>query len=361
MQPQLGSPLATNVAGPRRLKEGGLRDLVIGTRVANVDGTVTRAGGKVVKNVTGYDVNKLHIGSYGTLGVITQAAFRLHPLPQASRLLVAEVTGSDAAGSVASAVIGSQVVPSAVEVFAPAAGPVSVAVLLEGTEHGVAQRSATVADLVGATAVDETPAWFGHYPFAAEQVGLKITTEIVGLATVLAAVRRAEDAHGGQHRREAHDLGGDLETYLFGREGVVAEPGRGLVDSGRAHQVRNRRGPLSHSVLGPLEQHSHAHRACRRGEDLDRTWNHLGADHRGCDTAGRITTCHLRDQKPARLRERMQPESRLGDNAERPVATGEQLAEVVAGDVLDHLAAGLTTTPSARTNVTPMSRSRTVP
>jgi len=81
----LGGALATDVSGPRRLKEGGLRDLVIGTRAANVDGKVSRAGGKVVKNVTGYDLNKLHVGSLGTLGILTEVSFKVAPLPPADR------------------------------------------------------------------------------------------------------------------------------------------------------------------------------------------------------------------------------------------------------------------------------------
>jgi glycolate oxidase FAD binding subunit len=81
----VGGVLATNVSGPRRLKEGGPRDLVLGTRVANLDGAVTRAGGKVVKNVTGYDVNKLHIGALGTLGVLVEVSFKVAPLPLADR------------------------------------------------------------------------------------------------------------------------------------------------------------------------------------------------------------------------------------------------------------------------------------
>ena len=81
----LGGALATDVSGPRRLKEGGLRDLVIGTRAANVDGRVSRAGGKVVKNVTGYDLNKLHVGSLGTLGILTEVSFKVAPLPPADR------------------------------------------------------------------------------------------------------------------------------------------------------------------------------------------------------------------------------------------------------------------------------------
>ena len=78
--------LATGAAGPRRLRYGTPRDLVIGITVVRADGTVAKSGGKVVKNVAGYDLGKLFAGSYGTLGLITEAVFRLHPLPGRGRV-----------------------------------------------------------------------------------------------------------------------------------------------------------------------------------------------------------------------------------------------------------------------------------
>lgn len=77
----IGGVLATNVSGPRRLRFGTARDLLIGVTIVRADGVIARAGGKVVKNVAGYDLGKLFVGSYGTLGLIAECAFRLHPLP----------------------------------------------------------------------------------------------------------------------------------------------------------------------------------------------------------------------------------------------------------------------------------------
>ncbi|HJT77552.1 MAG TPA: FAD-binding oxidoreductase, partial [Gemmataceae bacterium] len=77
----LGGALATNASGPRRLGFGTLRDYVIGLSAVNDEGQETKAGGRVVKNVAGYDLCKLFIGSLGTLGVITQATLKLRPLP----------------------------------------------------------------------------------------------------------------------------------------------------------------------------------------------------------------------------------------------------------------------------------------
>lgn len=78
----VGGVLATNDSGALRHRYGSLRDLVIGMTLVLADGTIARSGGKVVKNVAGYDLCKLITGSFGTLAVITEATFRLHPLPQ---------------------------------------------------------------------------------------------------------------------------------------------------------------------------------------------------------------------------------------------------------------------------------------
>jgi glycolate oxidase FAD binding subunit len=75
----VGGILSTNDSGLLRMRYGGLRDLVIGMTIVLADGTIARTGGKVVKNVAGYDLPKLLTGSFGTLGIITEATFRLHP------------------------------------------------------------------------------------------------------------------------------------------------------------------------------------------------------------------------------------------------------------------------------------------
>src|SRR4051812_7525379 len=80
-QSTLGGIIASNASGPLRLAYGSARDLVIGTRVVNADGVATKAGGRVVKNVAGYDLNKLYIGSLGTVGIVVELSFKLWPLP----------------------------------------------------------------------------------------------------------------------------------------------------------------------------------------------------------------------------------------------------------------------------------------
>ena len=84
----VGGALAANSSGPSRLAYGTARDWLIGIVVAQADGTITKSGGRVVKNVTGYDLNKLYIGSLGTLGVILEATFKVAPMPEDKRTLI---------------------------------------------------------------------------------------------------------------------------------------------------------------------------------------------------------------------------------------------------------------------------------
>ncbi|HWM97893.1 MAG TPA: FAD-binding oxidoreductase, partial [Streptosporangiaceae bacterium] len=165
----VGGVVATGTAGPRRFRYGAPRDLLIGITVVRADGVVAKAGGKVVKNVAGYDLGKLFAGSQGTLGLITEATFRLHPLPAAVAWVTAEFGPAERAGAVAAvaAAAGSSLVPSAVELDWPGGSqrPLRVGVLLEGTGPGVAERAKQMSELLalpgGATSVAETapPRW----------------------------------------------------------------------------------------------------------------------------------------------------------------------------------------------------------
>jgi glycolate oxidase FAD binding subunit len=113
----IGGILAANVSGPRRLRYGTARDLLIGERVVHADGTVTKGGAKVVKNVTGYDMNKLYVGSLGTLGVIVEATFRLYPLPPAERSWLAAFPTAGKAREAVGKILDSPLVPSALELL----------------------------------------------------------------------------------------------------------------------------------------------------------------------------------------------------------------------------------------------------
>lgn len=113
----IGGLIAANASGPLRFMYGTARDLVIGTRVVNADGVVSKAGGRVVKNVAGYDLNKLYVGSLGTVGVIVELSFKLHPLPQAQGLLLAAFGSVDDAGEAIAKLVRSPLGPAAIELL----------------------------------------------------------------------------------------------------------------------------------------------------------------------------------------------------------------------------------------------------
>jgi len=117
----IGGILATNASGPQRLRYGAARDLVIGLRVVLGDGTIARSGGKVVKNVAGYDLNKLYIGSLGTLGIIVEANFKLIPRPEHEETLLISFDNVPAAMETVIDLLSSVVTPTAIELLDPTA------------------------------------------------------------------------------------------------------------------------------------------------------------------------------------------------------------------------------------------------
>jgi len=163
----VGGIVATNASGPRRHKHGAPRDLIIGIEVALADGRLARAGGRVVKNVAGYDLSRLFCGCFGSLGVITSATFKLSPLTLASRTVIARTATPAQALELASRIAAAPLTPSALEVEAPAA---KLLVRFETTERA-AERMAAAARAVfeegGATAdvladAAEEAAWREH-------------------------------------------------------------------------------------------------------------------------------------------------------------------------------------------------------
>lgn len=131
--PTIGACLAGDLSGPRRHRYGAMRDLVIGVTVVLADGTVASSGGKVVKNVAGYDLGKLFSGSRGRLGLIARVALRLHARPAASATVVVETDDPRAAWS---ELHRTHLVPSAVDLLPPS----RLALLFEGAEAAVTRQ-----------------------------------------------------------------------------------------------------------------------------------------------------------------------------------------------------------------------------
>jgi glycolate oxidase FAD binding subunit len=171
---------------------------------------VAHAGGTVVKTVAGYEVGKLLCGSYGTLGVITSATLRLHPLPPAQAWVLRAVRSPLEVHELVGRLLASPLAPAAVEVDLPSAadgygratgsrppelltGSGMLGVLLEGSARGVTARARQTQALLGGdvTTVDRVPPWWGRYPFGAEDVALKIVAPVAELHAAVYALRDA--------------------------------------------------------------------------------------------------------------------------------------------------------------------------
>ena len=113
----VGGTLAAGISGPLKWQYGSARDLVIGMKVAQPDGRITQSGGNVVKNVSGYDMARLHVGGLGTLGVITEVSFKLTPLPRDETTLIGHFGAIDACMSAALGIFNSGVMPLAMTLF----------------------------------------------------------------------------------------------------------------------------------------------------------------------------------------------------------------------------------------------------
>ncbi|GIE32479.1 glycolate oxidase [Actinoplanes italicus] len=181
-----GGTVAANGSGPRRLRYGTARDLLIGITVVRPDGRITKAGGKVVKNVAGYDLGKLYTGSQGTLGLITECVFRLHPVPLTTSFVRAVAPPTRAAD-----VLAGQFAASALEINAVPGGDPEIAVLLEGTEAGVRDRAGALARLLDGEVTDVAPSWWDTPPWPDGGLGLKLTSVLSAVPTLVAAAVEA--------------------------------------------------------------------------------------------------------------------------------------------------------------------------
>jgi glycolate oxidase FAD binding subunit len=189
----VGGVVASGLAGPRRLRYGTPRDLLIGITIVRADGTVARSGGKVVKNVAGYDLGKLLAGSAGTLALITEATFRLHPLPAARVYVTAEYVSARIACDAVAAAANSPLVASAVELSRPSpGGSIRIGVLLEGSSEGVAARAMRMAGLLGPaeTSLERPPWWRGALDAEGGTL-IRVSCWVSALPTVLDAVEVA--------------------------------------------------------------------------------------------------------------------------------------------------------------------------
>jgi glycolate oxidase FAD binding subunit len=222
----VGGIVAANSSGPRRYRYGTIRDLIIGITVVLHDGTVAKAGGKVVKNVAGYDLSKLFTGSLGTLGIIATANFRLHPRPEASRTVAVEVAGPQQAQAAAQAIVHSQIEATAVELHY-GGDEKRLKVLLESIPGGIDAKTETAFFLLKQfgevrTLSDEEADHPGHLT---PEVVLKIGAPPVDLAAVLESVLGAAERKGLAHPRITGHAGTGVTLVGFSGENEAGAAG----------------------------------------------------------------------------------------------------------------------------------------
>jgi len=194
----IGGILSTNDSGVLRLRYGALRDLIIGVTLALPDGTLARSGGKVVKNVAGYDLPKLATGAMGTLGVITQAAFRLHPLlPESATRTLTFRTGSISdANRLMVELQGSALAHTGLQARVGHETQAEVDMRFEGTPAGIEAQCATARKIAAfaAETAASTDVWQARqnlWTQAGEAALVKFSVLPTRIAGACEAVRRA--------------------------------------------------------------------------------------------------------------------------------------------------------------------------
>lgn len=213
----IGGLIATGAAGPYRARYGTMRDLLVGLTVVRADGTVVKGGGRVVKNVTGYDIPKLHVGALGTLGVVVEAHLRLHSRPAEERSWVFGFASAEAALEAALDIRDTPVVLSrcqlvtadALRKLGEAAPPgAALAMTIGSVPEAIRAQGAWVADICGragspAIEVPEADAWWRRIADVAwpegpaSSLSVRIGTRPTDTVKALRAVEAVWPSAGG--------------------------------------------------------------------------------------------------------------------------------------------------------------------
>jgi glycolate oxidase FAD binding subunit len=234
----MGGILAANDTGAFRLRFGGLRDLVLGVTLALPDGTLAKSGGKVVKNVAGYDLPKLMTGALGTLGVVVEATFRLYPLPAATRTFTVRAASPATLNTLILRVLDSSLVPTGVQLRVDGDGAAAADVRFEGITGALDIAAAQFRDIAtalgcGDAVTEADPAvWQARESLWTDSDGAliaKVSTLPAELAACCATVAQATGPAGARSQAvlQANGLG------LLRLDG--AEPGALLA---AAHRIR---------------------------------------------------------------------------------------------------------------------------
>jgi glycolate dehydrogenase FAD-binding subunit len=233
----IGGIIAANDSGPLRHRYGGVRDLVVGITVVLSDGTVAKAGGKVIKNVAGYDLGKLFAGSFGTLGLIASVAVRLHPVPDVTATATGTSDDPERLRAVVAELARRPLEAACLDVaWEAGAGRVLVRFGGATAERQAREAVALLEGLEGAEAVeDDSDLWRAQRARqrSAEGAVLKVS----GRPTDLPAVLRAAEANGATVASRA----------ALGLSWVALPPGPDL--AGRVGAVRQALAPRACTLL----------------------------------------------------------------------------------------------------------------
>jgi glycolate oxidase FAD binding subunit len=221
----LGGILAANASGPRRQGYGTARDLVIGIRVVAPDGQLVRAGGKVVKNVAGYDLAKLYIGSFGTLGIIVDATLKLRPRPETEGACWATFPTLAGAARAAVALAGSELGPVAAMLL----GPVAAEACSRHAGLGAVPAATVLAVFDGLPAAVSSACQEARQALRAAGAGAVETLDGPGTGRALEAVREARRVVASPLAvATVGVLPVDVGAYLEAMDGAARQAGLSL-------------------------------------------------------------------------------------------------------------------------------------
>lgn len=271
-QATIGGIIATNGSGPRRYVYNTARDLLLGIKAVTPNGDIVAFGGQTVKNVSGYDMTKLMIGSWGALGVITEITTKLLPLPEASATLLTLFGDLAGAGSLTRRIIHSVLLPSAVELTdEKAAGLLGVkakylvAFSLEGVGEAVERQLADIAGTAKEEGALETRVLKGgedrafwravrDLPLAADvSVVLKSNFLISRQTEMLGAYERMARAAGIDCAFVGHAGNGILRSYFLGKAGGQPGPSAELIGRFTDEAVKQEGNCVVESCPGDLK------------------------------------------------------------------------------------------------------------
>ncbi len=234
----IGGALATAASGPLSWHFGHPRDTVIGMKVVQPDGNITKSGGQVVKNVSGYDMSRLHIGGLGSLGIILEASFKLTPIPMYEKTIIAAFDKVETAMEASMQIFNSHVMPLAMTAFGPAVSArinldtyhpgFHVAIRLGGRPRTLARQVDEIASIcqqAGASALRDSEGptltlWrplrdFGWSPETSPALNMRVSALPSQTAAILRQIDQLSDSNL-EPATLAHPGFGAVEAGWFG-------------------------------------------------------------------------------------------------------------------------------------------------